>query len=102
VAVCLAVGKGLAGGSAISGPATMSVVCWGAAAWLLRHHVRTPLRHALHWLAASAALTIGIAQLYLGHPLPALLASWLVGALVLGALALLARGSGGARLRTHE
>jgi hypothetical protein len=102
VAVCLAVGKGLAGGSAISGPATTSVVCWGAAAWLLRHQVRTPLRHALHWLAASAALTIGIAQLYLGHPLPALLASWLVGALVLAVLALLARGSGGARLRIQE
>jgi hypothetical protein len=96
VDVCLALGKGLAGGSAISGPATTSVVCWGAAAWLLRHHLRAPLRHALHWLAASAALAIGISQLYLGHPLPALLASWLLGGLVLAVLTLLARGSGGA------
>jgi hypothetical protein len=102
VGVCLAVGKGLAGGSAISGPATTSVVCWGAAAWLLRHQVRTPLRHALHWLAASAVLTVGISQLYLGHPLPALLASWLLGALVLAVLALLALGSGRAGLRARE
>jgi hypothetical protein len=78
VGVCLALGKGLAGGSALSGPATTSVVCWAAAAWLLRHHLRDPVRHALHWLAASAALTIGVAQLYLGHSLPALLASWLL------------------------
>lgn len=88
VGLCVALGKGLAGASAMSGPACTSVVCWGAAAWLLRQRTPTRLRHALHWLAASAAFTVGVAQLYLGHPLPALLTSWLGGAVVLTVLAL--------------
>jgi hypothetical protein len=90
---CLAVGKGLGGTHAMSGPATATVVCWGVAGWLLRDQFGTPvlgrLRRALHWLAASAALVIGVAQLYLGHPLLALLASWLVGGLILGVFAMI-------------
>jgi hypothetical protein len=92
---CLAVGKTLGGTHAMSGPATATVVCWGVAGWLLHRQLRPPvperLRGALHWLAASAALVIGVAQLYLGHPLLALLASWLVGALILGVFALASR-----------
>jgi hypothetical protein len=84
---CITLGKGLAGTHAISGPATMTVVCWGTAAWLLRRRLGHPVRHALHLLAASAALVIGIAQLYLGHPLLALLLSWLLGAIILTLLA---------------
>jgi hypothetical protein len=82
VDVCLAVGKLTAGQSAVSGPATVSIVCWGVAAWLLHDRLRLQLRRALHWLAASAALVIGVAQLYLGHPLLALLASWALGVLI--------------------
>ena len=88
VGACVGLGKGLAGGSAVSGPATTSVVCWAAAGWLVHRELSTRLLHALHWLAGSAALAVGVSQLYLGHPLPALLVSWLLGALVVGLLAL--------------
>ncbi|GAA5146267.1 hypothetical protein GCM10023321_05470 [Pseudonocardia eucalypti] len=85
--VSLAAGKELLGGSAVSGPATTSLVCWGVAAWLLHPYLPTVLWRALHWLAAPAALAIGAAQLYLGHPWWAVLGSWLLGTLLLGALA---------------
>ena len=96
--VCLAVGKLTLGQSAVSGPATTTIVCWGVATWLLvarrsacgiEHQQRSgpSVRTALHWLAGSAALVIGVAQLYLGHPLIALLASWALGAALLGILA---------------
>lgn len=85
--VCIAAGKLLIFSSAVSGPATATVVCWGVAAWLLRDTPRGPMRRALHWLAGSAALVIGVAQLYLGHELVSLLGSWLLAAAILGVLA---------------
>jgi hypothetical protein len=92
---CIALGKGLDGGSAVSGPAATNLVCWGTAAWLLRRCIGVSLRRALHLLAASAALIIGVSQLYLGHSYLALLASWLLGVVVLVVLALVARHCGG-------
>ncbi|HEY1970278.1 MAG TPA: hypothetical protein VGH89_20160 [Pseudonocardia sp.] len=96
--LCVTLGKGLAGTHAISGPATVTIVCWGTAAWLVRGQLGRPVRRALHLVAASAALVIGIAQLYLGHPLLALLVSWLLGAIILTILtALLPRRTAPAR-----
>jgi hypothetical protein len=89
--VCLAAGKLILGQSAVSGPATVTVVCWGVGAWLLRGRMGTRVRRAMHALAASAALAIGVAQLYLGHPWTALLLSWALGAAVLGVLTLVRR-----------
>jgi uncharacterized membrane protein YqgA involved in biofilm formation len=91
VSAVVAIGKLTLGGHLLSGPATVTIVGWGVAGWLVHDQLDRPVRGALHWLAGSAALLIGVAQLYLGHPFPAVLLSWLVGAAVLGALALVVR-----------
>jgi hypothetical protein len=93
---CVGAGKLAFYSAALSGPATTSVVSWGVAAWLLRDVLAAPTRRTLHLVAASAALVIGVAQLYLGHELVALLASWALAGVILAALAALAR-----RTRTH-
>jgi hypothetical protein len=94
VSAGVAVGKLVLGGQMVSGPATVTIVGWGVAGWLIRDQLGRPLRGALHWLAASAALLIAVAQLYLGHPLPAVLLSWTLGATVLGVLVLVVRLTG--------
>lgn len=86
----VATGKCWAGSLALSGPATSIVVVCGVACWLLRPLLPVPGRASLGWLAVSIVLAVGVAQLYLGHSILALLASWLAGGVTFGALALLA------------
>jgi hypothetical protein len=93
VGLVVATGKWWAGSLAVSGPATSIVVVCAVACWLLRPLLPAQVRAALSWLAASVVLTVGVAQLYLGHSILALLASWLAGGATFGALALLARAS---------
>lgn len=93
VGLVVATGKWWAGSLAVSGPATSIVVVCAVACWLLRPLLRAPVQAALSWLAASVVLTVGVAQLYLGHSILALLASWLAGGATSGALALLALAS---------
>jgi hypothetical protein len=93
VSAVVALGKLALGGQMVSGPATVTIVGWGVAGWLVRDQLGRPVRGALHWLAASAALLIGVAQLYLGHPSFAVLLSWLLGTAVLAGFAPLLRRS---------
>lgn len=104
VAVALAVavvfaGKGLLGrligdgaltwsSTAVSGPAIFVVVVAGLVAWLPREHLASAVRRPLWSLAAAAALVVGVAQLYLGHRVDAVLLSWLGGLAVLGVVLL--------------
>jgi hypothetical protein len=99
VVLVLVAGKGLVGRllgasaltwspTVVSGPATAVVVVGGMAAWLLRGYLGESAGRALWGLAAAVALAVGVAQLYLGHRLDAVLLSWLCGIGVLGAVLL--------------
>lgn len=81
---------------ALSGPAIFVVVIMGLVAWLAREQLSSAVRRSLWWLAAAVALLVGVAQLYLGHRVDAVLLSWLSGVAVLGVV-LLTFGAPGAR-----
>jgi hypothetical protein len=81
----------------VSGPATAVVVVGGMAAWLLRGYLGESAGRALWGLAAAVALAIGVAQLYLGHRLDAVLLSWLCGIGVLGAVLMVCTRPGAQR-----
>jgi hypothetical protein len=85
--------------AAVSGPAIFVVVIAGLVAWLPRENLEPAVRRSLAWLAVAAAVVVGVAQLYLGHWVGAVLLSWLSGLAVLGVV-LLVFGPRGAR--THR